>query len=490
METNPAGVTVYIDGVERGVTPLTINDLRQGDYLVRLSRDGYETRTFNVTVFNSSRLNVAVKMRELHGFVNLTVRRSPASPQSLPFEPHIVNFLHDHFQTRENISPDGSLLLTLPSTVNTINIRAFGWENVSVPVLVEENITTELNIVMQSAQMEIEGINQRQARFNPLNPGAMGLSFIRFQVTTYGTGTMTVFDSNNSAVYTEELRQFDNPFQTVTWNGRDSDGNTVPQGTYTITIEARTLDEYSQGETEIVSVSIQTAVNYSLNTLPLSIENVSAGLTFSPLPHVLTSFGNYQISVNAAFDGSGFPFKIGFRFLPFNRFELTAGFSVNPQLEENVIWSISGSAKYNFINKTDSLPIAFSLGVSYEWATGTHENSLSRGIGVSFFAPLSFELANFSIALSPAAFWRGPETPVPEFQLSAGILYRASWFNAGISARYEFDFNDINDSRFLAGAEARFFPAPLFIFYSIQGGVILRGEQLSGYGGLGIGIIY
>jgi len=490
IETNPSGVTVFVDGRERGTTPITITNMAQGDYLIRLEKDGYETRTFNVTVFDTSRLNVSIKMKELQGFVNITVRRDPNSPQALPFEPHITASSQDFLETWNEFSSDNNILLTLPARVNAINIRAFGWESVMMPVLIEENVTTALNIVMQPAQMKIERITQLRARFNPLRSTSYSINIIRFQVTTYGSGTMTVFDSDNLAIYTEELQQFDNPFRSIVWNGKDSDGNIVPQGIYTITIEAKALSEYSHGEPQSVSASIQTEVNYSLNVLPLSIESGSAGLSFSPLPSVFKFINNYQINAGLSFDTDGFPFKIGLRVLPFNRFELAAAFGVNPQLNgENAIWSITGSAKYNILNGTGSVPIAFSLGASYEWATGTHENNFSAGRGIGFFAPLSLELANFSIVLSPGAFWRGPEGAVPDFQLSAGVLYRAFLFNAGISARYEFDFNVINNSRLLASAEARFFPEPSFVFYTLQGGIIMRGEKINGYGGIGVGLI-
>ena len=490
IETNPSGVTVFIDGRERGTTPLTITNMAQGDYLVRLERDGYETRTFNVTVFDTGRLNVAVKMKELQGFASITIRRDPASSQALPFEPHITASSQGFFESWNDFSSDNSVLLALPARVNTINIRAFGWESVMMPVLIEENVTAALNIVMQPAQMKIERITQLRTRFNPLRSTSYSINIIRFQVTTYGSGTMTVFDSDNLAIYTEELQQFDNPFRSIVWDGKDADGNIVPQGIYTITIEAKALNEYSHREMQSVSASIQTEVNYSLNVLPLSIESGSAGLSFSPLPSVLKFINNYQINAGLSYDTDGFPFKIGLRLLPFNRFELATIFCVNPLLNrENIIWSISGSAKYNILNGTGSVPVAFSLGASYEWATGEYENNLSAGRGIGFFAPLSLELANFSIVLSPGAFWRGPENAVPDFQLSAGVLYRAYLFNAGISARYEFDFNDINNSRLLAGAEVRFFPEPSFVFYALQGGIIMRGDNLKGYGGIGVGLI-
>jgi len=109
---------------------------------------------------------------------------------------------------------------------------------------------------------------------------------------------------------------------------------------------------------------------------------------------------------------------------------------------------------------------------------------------VGFYTPLSLELEKISIVFCPAAFWLGPEGIVPELLLSAGVMYRGGRFNTGISARYEFDFEESGNSRFLAGAEINIFPAPSNIVYSILGGILLRDSSLGYYAGLGIGLIF
>ena len=49
VQSEPAGAKVLVDGVERGIAPLTIRDLTPGDHLVELQSDGGTARhTVNV----------------------------------------------------------------------------------------------------------------------------------------------------------------------------------------------------------------------------------------------------------------------------------------------------------------------------------------------------------------------------------------------------------------------------------------------------------
>jgi hypothetical protein len=62
IRTNPQRVKVFIDGVERGVTPLRLDTLSAGEYQIKLSRDDYEDKHFTITVFGNSRTVLSVRM--------------------------------------------------------------------------------------------------------------------------------------------------------------------------------------------------------------------------------------------------------------------------------------------------------------------------------------------------------------------------------------------------------------------------------------------
>lgn len=49
LNSNPAGATITINGVNRGVTPQTLSLQRNSNHQVEFTRDGYESVTFEIT---------------------------------------------------------------------------------------------------------------------------------------------------------------------------------------------------------------------------------------------------------------------------------------------------------------------------------------------------------------------------------------------------------------------------------------------------------
>jgi hypothetical protein len=305
-------------------------------------------------------------------------------------------------------------------------------------------------------------------------------------------------------VYQENLAPFVTWLQTITWNGRDSSGDILPEGVYTVKIEARATQEFSPNDTEPVAVSFETEINYSINIFPLSLSGGLSGLAFSPLPHVLPA-GSFQIE-GGIFAGnfqnekifSSLPFEAGMRVSPFNRLEISSVFNINPRFASKTEsdgrtgLGVSGSAKFNILNGN---PLAFSAGFSYTWANENGDTSLNSGRGIGIYLPLSLELKNVSIGLGPGVFWRGPSGPVPELLLSTGLLYRGARFFAGVSARAELDIfenqaENKTDPKILAGMEWRYIPPSFNPVFSCHFGMWTQSGQAGGYGRLGIGLIY
>ena len=491
VRTNPAGVKVFIDGMDRGLSPVTIENLPPGEHSVRLYKEGYNERQFNVTLFNNSRLLVSIEMKDERGEVLVSVRKAQGSPgtNQLPFNPEITSPVY--------LSSDNTAVLKLPVGQQTIRARAFGWEDASVTVQVDEKKPVTAEIIMRPAELKLKNASASRRRFNPNNTGNLGTVFYRFETTAPGFGTFSVYDKNKNLVYHEKLKQFTSWEQSVTWKGRDSSGNLLPEGIYTILIEA-TGPLLSSAGTTPVSVSLETKIDYSINIIPLSLSGGLPGLVFSPLPHVLTA-GSFQIE-GGIFAGNFYneklfsvlPFEAGMRISPVNKLEISSVFNINPRFNSSVKTGlgVSGSAKYNILNGS-GFPIAFATGFTYTWAAENGESPLNPGKGIGIYAPLSLELEKFSVAFSPGVLWRGPSGFAPELLLSAGVLYRGGRHFAGISARTEIDLSeDKIDPKILAGTEWRYNPLSSNILFSCQFGMWTQNSRIGGYGGLGIGVIY
>jgi len=496
IRTNPAGVRVFIDGVERGNTPVVFENFSRGEYSVRLSKEGYRERLFSVTMFNNSRLVVSIKMEEVRGFANVAIFRAEESPQLLPFNPQI--FANAQERTH-NLTSGNKALLDLPAGYNLIRARAFGWEDAAATILISEDVSTDVDIYMKPAVFRIGNASQSRKRFNPLSSGSLGSAEFRFDVSAPGSAVMTVTDADGSVVYSRQLDDFDTWTQRVTWDGRDQSGNPVPEGLYTVLIEASPL--YPIHEVEVSRLEMESEIDYSINIFPMSLTGGIPGLTFAPLPHVLPA-GSYQIEAEIFFgsfrlqESAGektildFPFGIGLRVSPFKQLETAAYFNVNPRIDNSTGWGISGSVKYMILSG-EKFPLVLAAGLSYAWADKNGDDPLSTGRGVGLHIPLSLDLSNFSIVFSPAIFWRGPEGFVPALLLSAGALYRGAFFTSGLSARAEFDFTEnATDPKFFAGLEAHIFPPPSNLFFSIKAGLWTQDSLIGGYGSAGIGLIY
>lgn len=488
IRTNPAGVRVFIDGVERALTPAVYGSLGPGDHHVRLNREGYAERILNITLFSGSRLVISIEMEELRGQALVSIHKTEGSPDNIQFNPQISVSALDENNASVSLSNDFNALLNLPVGYHTIKARAFGWEDTSVTVLVSGQNTVSADIIMRPAEFRIYNISQSRRRFNPMNSSSLGVIEFSFEVSSHGSAAVTVTDKNGVIVHQRNLNDFDSWLQSFTWDGKDSGGNPLPEGHYTVAIEAVSTAENSG--MPVVQVNMEADIDYSAVIFPLSLAGGIPGLSFAPHPLVLPA-GSYQIEANVIYTPNpfGFPFGIGLRFSPYNKFEISALFNINPNISDSLGWGITGSLKYNILDGR-SFPLALSAGVLYTFAVDNGEVPLSPGRGVGAFIPISLEIEMFSVVFSPYVFWRTSKGSVPALLLSGGVLYREKWFNAGLSVRAEIYFKDDEKPKIFAGAEMRFFPSPSNFVFSINGGIWTQNSNTGFFGGIGIGLLY
>ena len=64
VKSSPTGATVFVDGKEKGVTPLRLDNIREGNLSVKLIKKGFETENKIITVKPSEKSNFSVKLRQ------------------------------------------------------------------------------------------------------------------------------------------------------------------------------------------------------------------------------------------------------------------------------------------------------------------------------------------------------------------------------------------------------------------------------------------
>ena len=502
IRTSPIGVRVFIDGVESGQTPLAVNNLRSGEYYIRLLKDGYRERRFTITLSASSRLVVSIRMEEASGQVLFRIKKAEGSPpeETLPFNPVILTG-----GETLTVSPatGASPVVSLPVGYRTIQVRAFGWEDAVKTLYVREDRMISADIILNPASFTLSGGLVSRARFNPANSGLLGITEFRFEVSAPGRGSLRVKNQEGKVVYTAPLGPFRTWSQSAAWNGRDAGGEQLPGGTYQVLIEAEALSGDESGPVSR-QLHLETKIDPSLNIYPLSLRGGIAGLLLSPAPAVLPS-GSFQIEGSLLFGGtapeerpfSALPFDVGVRFSFLDRLEITGLLNALPRFTGSASWGLAGSVKWAFLRDNEGPgPLGLAAGLSYAW----EENNaapLGPGTGAGFYAPLSWRFDRLSLLFSPGLRWPVPRDLRPRLLFFGGILHQGAWFIAGYSLRTELNFSEASGGEkdgspvfFASAGEFKFYPPPSNVVFTISGGFWAAGIRIGGFGGLGFGLIY
>jgi hypothetical protein len=530
VRTRPAGARVFVDGLERGLSPLFLDTLASGEYRVGLKKEGYEDREFTVHILAGSRLNVSIELKAAQGQALLLIRREGAPPV-YPFSPEIfvdgvlfANWTPPGPVLKE-VPPEGraggsagaaapetsAYTLSLPVGRHSIRAASFGWEEAGADILIRPGETVFPELKLKPARFHLfPGAGPGRPRFNPANPGALGYTDYLFGVSAPGAGILRVLDREGREVYREELPPFQKASQRVIWNGRDSLKRPLPDGDYTLLVEAapgfsvNALPEPAPGDREEWRLSVPVSIDSSLAHYPLSLFGAVSGLLFAPLPLTLPP-GGFQVEGNILFgnlpnpagDGafSSLPFEAGFRFSPLDRLEFAAALEAVPASGGAADWGFSLSPKWRFL-KAGSLDAAAAAGFSW---SGDMNLSPRRG-GASLHIPLSWNpVSPFSLILAPGLYWHQWREGSPRILLSAGALYRFAGFSAGLSLRQEYrahkasaagEGEDEGPVVLLWAAELKWQPPRTNLVFTLLGGFRYQAGETAGFGGLGLGAVY
>ncbi|MDR1863913.1 MAG: PEGA domain-containing protein [Treponema sp.] len=490
IRSKPQGAKVFIDGIERGTTPLRFENILPGRYFVRLEKDGYTERRFRITIRSGSLLEVSAALREAVGQVLIRVNPEGGTPglEALPLSPRIL---------ADGVLLEG-LVLTLAEGFRTIRVRAFGWEEASHTVYIKRDSVQELEFSLKPAAFRVSGASARRERFNPANSGSLGTTALVFEVSAPGRGTFSVLNSSGEIVFAEEAGPFTTWNQELVWDGRDSLGRIVPDGVYSLTLEARSPAGGA------ARVSLEITVNSSLLIHPLTLSSGKAGLAFAPSPAVLPR-GSFQIEGSLLFGSppesespwTSLPFAGAFRFSPLDRLEVAGAANALPVFSGGVHASIAGSGKWVILNPAAGRRLAAAAGAVFTWTDVIPVSPFGAGTGIEIFLPLALALGgDFSLLLTPACIWTGDEgfpwEGAPRLLLSGGFILQKAPFTAGISARSEYRpwADNPRPPPLMMAGELKFFPPPSRFVFSLLGGLWIRGSSPGGFGGVGIGMIY
>jgi hypothetical protein len=488
IKSEPSGAHVYLDNRYMGITPLTIDDVDPGQYTITIKKYGYYSESVWIR-YSGDFESYFFDLEEITGF--LKVRTDPPDAE--------IRY--------DSVWVPANRMHELAVGSRTIRIRAFGYEEESRQVQIDERQVTELSVALEKARFEITALRSNRGAFNPRNAGLLGSARIQFRVSTYGRGRAEILDSQNRTVFALDLGRFDTWQQSFQWDGRGSDGAPLPDGSYTVRIEGAGEDAGEQDSAELgLLVDSSIVLRYR------SLWSGSAGLLYAPSPEILPA-GSLQVSslVLAHAHGSGadavvrIPVNFGLRagIGPRNLFELDASIGgIIGYSDETVSlpWFASAAFKASLLRPTRIVDLSSAAQVKLTYQN-THTDTLANFTGLSVGLPGGVHLGPVCLMFSPELIlsWEavGTDPPPPAaygwLYGRFGLLYDLSAFSVGASISLRslrFDRGLGIDLPFQSALEAHWLiPGTQLIVSASVAGEFAAADDFYLFGGVGLGIL-
>ncbi|TVR70420.1 MAG: PEGA domain-containing protein [Spirochaetaceae bacterium] len=408
VRSAPSGAEVLLDGVSRGRTPLLLEDLVPGRSKLRLEYRGHEPWEEWVLVEAGRTLTLNVELPPRGG--SLTVLSNAPDPEV---------FIRDRWV------PAGETGLA-PGR-RTLRFRAFGYQELLLPVEIHPEEATLLELSFREAPLEEPRVHLSRPSFHPDNPGPYGEIALLLEINGPASLVREIRRASDSRVIERIEMDLVARETVILWDGRES-GAPSPEGTYEMSL---TLTGKHEGERYQVTRSV--SLDRSVLIHPRISGSYGPGTTLLPVPEkrkqqtLLLGFSAGLI----AGDSPSVPVELGLSWYALERLILTGTASVTGDPEQDrPLYAAAGTVLFTppVLARGDILQGALRLG-----GGGGPESSLEAGVPVRFGrsggALGLLAEAGFGV-YGEEAF---PETPAPYGAL--GLYRERARYMLGASAR-------------------------------------------------------
>ncbi len=367
IKTNARNAKVFLNGIYKGTTPISISNLEPGTYRLRLEKTGFLPAERYISVSKNTTFNYYYEMTEIKGFVD--IRGIQNVEKSLIFA-------------------DGNRIYApffeLSEGFHTIQVKSFGYEDFSASIFVKRNHIKRISLKMQKADFRILDFYSSRKTINPKYSGSLGNCQLTAKVSAPGTGKISIKNMSGEEIFSAELPEFSTWEQNVTWNGTDFSGNDVPSGKYIATFSA-------DGQSAELEINIDRTLIFPLEDLTAGGTGIGFVTTASMLPK-----GTKMVNFSAAPVSSskkGFyatPIFFGFSDSIFDQLELSIKLSIFAGVEDSP-FQVSLAAKFTDKTKNEDSPVQFRYGASVHY--GACDSKIFPDYGADFGSGLG--LAGF-----------------------------------------------------------------------------------------------
>jgi hypothetical protein len=263
--------------------PVRIKGIPAGLISITVRQEGYKPLRISLTVKDGMQYLLTVKLEPRTGLLAVGADRDI---QSLEI---------DGVDAR----PDEPI--RLPRSQHRVRARCFGWQDYDQAVSVEEDLLTQVRIHFVPASFGISGLGASRPVFRPANPDRLGTTTLSFQVSAPGTGRLTIADAAGTVILSHDFPEFTTWDQEFEWNGRDQDGNPLPEGEYRWAVDADPLPGVSgdsQRRSSRVSIDNSSYIKFR------TVQSGSPGTSLCGDAYTLAP-GAFQTNIRAAWLPAG-----------------------------------------------------------------------------------------------------------------------------------------------------------------------------------------
>ncbi len=390
VTSDPTGSNVYIDGEFMGVTPLSLN-LKTGQYRLTVKQEGYHKETRWIDYTEGDKRGIDITLKQITGYLYL---------EAVP----------PHAEITSNGAPLQRGVNELPVGTYQIEARLFGYIPYTTSVTIRNKDTTRLFINLLPAPFTLSELSVSRSILNPGNPSGLGQSSITFTVSSYGRGKLSILSPSHSTVLVHSFRHFDNWNQRFTWNGTDSSGKKLEDGTYTVIVSGESEDGTAHDrKTAFITID---------QSFIIKARNVFSGVSgtlFTPTPDILPR-GSFQFLLSslghADTSGYRFPSAVSFRAVPAEKLETDISGGIIIQAPADTVYFISLAAKNKIIKTKGTVSFGLSALVKGTYLFGTSLDTMHNFTGFTLGIPSGITFGAFSLFFTP-------ELTVSPFQVSS-----------------------------------------------------------------------
>lgn len=390
IKTNVRSAKVFLNGVYKGLTPIRIENLEIGTYRLRVEKQGFVPLEKFISVSKDMTHSYYYELKEIKGFVDV---------RGLPDK----SFIYANNKLMD------SCFFALPEGLVHIKIQSFGYEDFEADVFILRNRVKRLYVTLQKADFRIKDFITSKKAINPDYKGSLGSCTLTAIVTATESGTLVITDEKENEVFSKTILDFSTWTQEVSWKGRDSLGNPLPNGKYVATFSAA-------GQSKSVEVFIDHSIVFPLQDITFSGMGLGVVPTAVLMP-VGTKFFNFKASPVFSSE-TGFyavPLDIGFAGSVLKNLELSGMLSIFSGVEKtpmhlSLALKFAGKTK----NKESAVHFRYGSALRYGFSDSKifpdYKCDVGNGLGLSGFLGLESKMLSFDFS---SEFILGSESSNP-----------------------------------------------------------------------------